>query len=440
MLLVSKFGGSSLSSEVQFRKVRTIVEENVNRRVVIVSALGKRAHEDNKMTDLLYLLHAHLKHGVAYDTLWNTIEQRFLNVKEELKLNYEIEADLLKLKEELNQPNLSVDYLVSRGEYLTAHLMSEYLGYQFIDAKDVIVFLPNGKIDLETSRQRLLETLPDDYKIVIPGFYGAYPNGRIKLLNRGGSDITGAIIANCLEAKKYENWTDVSGILMADPRIIDNPAAISRLTYEELSELSYMGANVLHEETIYPIRKLNIPIHIKNTNDPHAEGTLICEQYDGENEMVTGIAGKKDFVSITIYKNHMSTELGFLRKAMEIFERFQINIEHVPTGIDNIGVIVSEKAVETCLYDLVETLKTELAADEVLVKEKLALVSVVGRKKIGHIGITSSIFKALGQANIGISLIAQSPRELNIVIGVQNNDYIQAIQALYKELVECHLH
>lgn len=439
MLLVAKFGGSSLSSEIQFKKVKAIIEEDDNRRIIVVSALGKRANEDNKMTDLLYLLHAHIKHGVSYHPLWETIEQRFLKVKEELKLSQNIITDLALLKEELEQPNLCVDYLVSRGEYLTARLMSEYLGYQFMDAKDFIIFHPNGQIDLETSRERLIAKLPKDYKIVIPGFYGAYPKGRIKLMNRGGSDITGAIIANCLQADKYENWTDVSGILMVDPRIIKNPAAISRLTYEELSELSYMGANVLHEETVHPIRKLNIPIYIKNTNAPNDLGTLICEENEDENELITGIAGKKDFVSITIYKNHMSTELGFLRKTMQIFERFQVNIEHVPTGIDNIGVIVSAESVDKCLYDLVETLKVELSADEVLVKNELALVTIVGRKKMGNVNLTAAIFKALAHEEIGISLIAQSPRELNIVIGVQNSDYILAIQTLYRELVECHL-
>ena len=437
MLLVSKFGGSSLSSEIQFKKVKTIIEENGNRRAIVVSALGKRADEDNKITDLLYLLHAHITHGVSYDSLWETIEQRFLIVKKELNLTIPIESYLAELKEQLNQSNLCVDYLVSRGEYFTALLMSEYLDYQFIDAKDVIRFYPNGTVDLETTRQRLLEKLPKDFKFIIPGFYGAYPNGHIKLLSRGGSDITGSIISYCLKATKYENWTDVSGILIADPRIIPNPIAISRLSYEELSELSYMGANVLHEETIYPVRKLNIPIHIKNTNEPHAEGTLICESYEGENELVTGIAGVKDYVSITIYKNHMSTEVGFLRKTMEIFERFQINIEHVPTGIDNVGVIVSGKSVHKCLYDLVETLKVELNADEVIIKDNLSLITVVGHKKLGNIKVTSTIFKALALEAIDISLIAQSPRELNVVIGVRNDDFVRAIQTLYKELVEC---
>lgn len=439
MLLVAKFGGSSLSSESQFEKVKNIVQEDGNRRVVIVSALGKRADEDNKMTDLLYLLHAHIKHGVCYHSLWESIKGRFLKVKEGLNLSENITKDLAILEEQIKQPNICVEYLVSRGEYLTARLMSEYLGYQFMDAKDIIVFTANNQINLKTSALKLKDKLPQDYKVVIPGFYGANPNGQIKLLHRGGSDITGAIVANCLHANKYENWTDVSGVLMANPRIVNNPTAIDRLTYEELSELSYMGANVLHEQAIYPVRKLNIPIHIKNTNAPNDSGTLIFGQYKDEKNMITGIAGKKDFLSITIHKHHMSTELGFLRKAMQIFENFNVNIEHVPTGIDNIGVIVSAESVDKCLYELVERLKLELNADEVLVQRDLALIAVVGRKKIGEAGITASIFKALAQEGIEISLIAQSPRQLNIVIGVKNGDYMLAIQTLYKELVECYL-
>jgi len=439
MLFVAKFGGSSLSSETQFQKVKKIVEDHPARRVIVVSALGKRAHEDNKLTDLLYLLYAHIKHGVSFTALWETIEQRFLTVKQELGLTYDLARDLEALKNELAHSSLTVDYLVSRGEYLTAKLMSEYLGYKFVDAKDVIMFAPNGKVDLNASRQKLTHLLAEDFKIVIPGFYGAYPNGKIKLLDRGGSDITGSIVANCLQADKYENWTDVPGILMADPRIIPTPVPIASITYEELSELSYMGANVLHEEAIYPIRQLNIPIHIKNTNEPDANGTLICDQTAEKSEMITGIAGKKDFVSITIYKNHMSSELGFLSRVMDIFKQFNINIEHVPTGIDNIGVIVSAASVEKCLYDLTETLKVQLKANEVSVKEQIALITVVGKNMISSIGLSGTIFQALGQEQIRVLLIAQSPRGLNVVIGVQNDDYIPAIQILYKELVECHL-
>jgi len=435
MSIVSKFGGSSLSSEIQFKKVKKIIKENPERCIVVVSALGKRANEDNKVTDLLYLLHAHIKHGVAYDSLWETIKQRFLNVKQELNLAYNINQELSLLKDQLTSSVPTVDYLVSRGEYLTAKLMSEYLDFDFIDAKDVIIFQPNGKIDLDKSRKQLLQILPKDLKVVIPGFYGAYLDGKIKLLDRGGSDITGSIVASCLGASKYENWTDVSGVLMADPRIIKNPATIPNLTYEELTELAYMGASVLHEETIHPIRDLNIPVHIKNTNQPHADGTLICNQFEGNKNMITGISGKKDFISITIYKNHMSSEVGFLHRTLEIFNRYDINIEHLPTGIDHVGVIVSAQCVDTCLYDLIESLKVELNIDEVTVKKEIALITIVGREIIKNPGLSGVIFQALGEKHINVLLIAQSPRELNIVIGVQNSDYIPATQILYEKLV-----
>lgn len=435
MLTVTKFGGSSLSWEAQFKKVKSIVQSDPNRRVVVVSALGKRQSSDNKMTDLLYLISAHIRHGVSYDAMWETIVSRFIAVKEELGLAYDVAADLELLREELSGQNVNEEYLVSRGEYLTAKLIAEYLGHEFIDAKDVIVFQPNGIIDLAKSREKLQARILDHSKVVIPGFYGAFPSGVIKLFNRGGSDITGAIVASCLNAAKYENWTDVPGVLMADPRIIDNPVPVSQLSYEELSELSYMGANVLHEETIYPIRDLNIPIHIKNTNDPEAAGTIISDSIDGRPQRISGISGKKDFISLTIYKNHMSTEVGFLRRALAIFERYQLNVEHVPTGIDHVGIIISGAAVENRLDDLVQTLTTELCADEVTVKQNISLITIVGSQLIGCSKLTASIFTALAKENINIQLIAQSPREVNMIIGVANEDYLTAIQALYGELV-----
>jgi len=435
MLIVTKFGGSSLSWEAQFKKVKNIVKADPNRRVVVVSALGKRESDDNKMTDLLYLIAAHIKHGVSYDAMWQTIVSRFIAVKEELELSYDVAADLELLRQELSSKNVHEEYLVSRGEYFTAKLISEYLGHDFIDAKDVIIFQSNGTIDLEASRQKLQARITADSKVVIPGFYGAFPSGVIKLFNRGGSDITGAIVASCLNAAKYENWTDVPGVLMADPRIITNPVPVSQLSYEELSELSYMGANVLHEETIYPIRALNIPIHIKNTNDPEAQGTIISDTCDSRPQGIAGISGKKNFVSLTIYKNHMSTEVGFLRRALAIFERYQLNVEHVPTGIDHVGIIISGSAIENRLDDLVQTLTTELGADDVTVKTDISLITIVGKRMIGCAQLTASIFGALAKQNIAIQLIAQSPREVNMIIGVSNENYLGAIQALYEELV-----
>ena len=435
MLTITKFGGSSLSWEAQFKKVKNIVQSDLNRRVVVVSALGKREKDDNKMTDLLYLIAAHIRHGVAYDSMWETIVSRFVAVKEELKLSYDVAADLELLRKQLNSKPVNEEFLVSRGEYFTAKLIAEYLGHEFIDAKDVIFFQPNGSIDLDKSKEALQKRVGSQTKAVIPGFYGAFPSGMIKLFNRGGSDITGAIVASCLTAAKYENWTDVPGVLMADPRIVPNPQPVSQLCYEELSELSYMGANVLHEETIYPIRALNIPIHIKNTNDPEAQGTIISDGIQDRSQQIAGISGKQDFISLTIYKNHMSTEVGFLRRALAIFERYQLNVEHVPTGIDHVGIIISAAEIEGRLDDLVQTLTEELGADDVAVKSGISLITIVGRQMIGCPKLTASIFTALAKESITVQMIAQSPREINMIIGIANEDFLKAIKALYEELV-----
>lgn len=418
MLIVTKFGGSSLSSRSQFQKVKAIIDEDPNRQVVVVSALGKGEGEVNKLTDLLFLIAAHIRHGVNYDLHWETIEKRFLSVKNQLGLTYDVSSELAELRQSLDQDRVSEEFLVSRGEYLTGKLMSEYLGFEFVDAKDVIMFHPSGEVDLKLSRERLQQAIPPQTKVVIPGFYGAYLSGRVKLLNRGGSDITAAIVASCLEADKYENWTDVPGVLMADPRIITEPVSVAELTYEELSELSYMGANVLHEETIYPIRDLNIPIHIKNTNDPGAPGTVISDRPTNQKSRISGISGKKDFLSINIFKNKMSTEVGFLRKVFSIFERYQINVEHVPTGIDHVGIILSAQEAGEQLDSLLEALARELGADEITLKEDLSLITIVGQKIISDARAAQAIFTALAREGISVQLIAQSPREINMMVGV----------------------
>jgi len=436
-MLVCKFGGSSLSSQSQFKKVKNIIESDAQRQVIVVSALGKRENSDNKLTDLFYVIHTHAKHDICYAGLWQEISGRFVDVKKELGLTFDIEAELAEIKSALDANLLSVDDLVSRGEYLTARLMSEYLNFDFIDAKDVIIFGANGDIDMKETKKKLRNAVDKGQKVVIPGFYGAYLNGKIKLFGRGGSDISGAIVAASLGADKYENFTDVSGVLMADPRIIDHPPAISGLTYEELSELTYMGASVLHEASAHPVRDARIPIHIKNTNAPDAPGTLICDDANSQiTTMVTGISGKKDFLSFTIYKNYMSTEVGFLQKMLAIFERYRVNIEHVPTGIDHVGVVVLANEVTHCLEDLIDVLTCELNADEVIVKEGIALITIVGRGLIEDAVFLGRTFTALGSIGINISFIAQSPKKLNIILGVKNEDYVEATKALYDELVK----
>lgn len=435
-MLVCKFGGSSLSSESQFKKVKKIIESDSNRQVIVVSALGKRESFDNKLTDLFYVIHAHTQHGICYDLLWQEVTTRFKDVKTILGLTVDIETSLLEIKAALDKNILSVDELVSRGEYLTAHLMADYLDYTFIDAQEVIIFGANGDVDIDLTTEKLLAALPAGTKAVIPGFYGAYQSGKIKLFERGGSDISGAIIAAVLKADKYENFTDVSGVLMADPRIIDNPLAIAGLTYEELSELTYMGANVLHEASSHPVQDAGIPIHIKNTNNPDAQGTLICDDFDAATTTkITGISGKKNVLSFSIYKRHMSIEVGFLQRTLAIFARYNVNIEHVPTGIDHVSVVVMAECIAHCLEELVETLKSELNADEVLVKDGIALITIVGRGIVEDATFLGRAFTALGRYGINISFTSQSPKKLNIILGVSNNDYIQATKALYEELV-----
>lgn len=433
MIVVTKFGGSSLSCATQFKKVKNIVLSSEKRKIVVVSALGKRNKDDTKITDLLYILHAHLKYSVPYEDIWNMIYSRFVGVKNELEINYDIESELNKLHNELSK-SISEDYLVSRGEYLTALLMSSFLGYTFVDASSLISFGYDGILEEKTTSTNIKNAFEKYGSIVIPGFYGSYPNGQAKLLSRGGSDVTGAIIASSLNAELYENWTDVSGILAADPKIVPSPKAIKEITYVELRELSYMGASVLHEETVFPVQQMNIPINLKNTNDPENPGTLIKNICNDDSNIVTGIAGKKDFVSFNVFKNHLSNEIGFLRKSLSIFERYNVSVEHIPSGIDSFSVVVSKESVEKCKFDIITELKKELAA-EITIEDDIALVAIVGRNMAKRAGICGTIFSTLGSKNINIKLLAQGPSELNIIIGVSSNDYNLTVRTLYDNLI-----
>lgn len=434
MLKVVKFGGSSLSEEKQFKKVYDIVKSDSERRIVVVSALGKRDSHDSKITDLLYILHAHIKFSVPYDDIWNMIEKRFIDVKESLKLDFDIKSELDHIHSELKK-GISEDYLVSRGEYLTAKLMASYLGYTFKDAKDLIKFDYEAKIDYDKTEPLVKEAFITSEKIVVPGFYGSYPNGDIKLLSRGGSDVTGSILAKSIHADLYENWTDVSGILVADPRIVENPMAIKEITYHELRELSYMGANVLHEETIFPIQSLNIPINIKNTNRPMDSGTLILDECSDNTQPITGIAGKKNFISFSIFKNHMSNEIGYVRKVLSLFERYNVSIEHIPTGIDTVSIVCSADSVEKYKYEIVQELKSSLGADNVSVMEELSLIAVVGRNMKGYIGLSGKLFSVLGEEKINVRMIAQGPEEINIILGIDTKDYDRTIRLIYDNLI-----
>lgn len=435
MLKITKFGGSSVANAQQFAKVKAIIEADPARRFVVVSASGRENKKDNKVTDLLYLIEAHIKYSVDHMPLFELIKERFISIKKDLNLTYPIEEELEALRKELNK-SISTDYLVSRGEYLTAKLMAEYLGFPFVDAKKLITFRYDGKIDYEATKYRLDAFLKKNDRFVIPGFYGSLPDGTVKVMTRGGSDITGSILARLLDADVYENWTDVSGILMADPRIVKNPKRIHTITYSELRELSYMGASVLHEEAIFPVKEKNIPIHILNTNHPEEGGTIIVEEDDSKSkQVITGIAGKKNFTVVAIYKNHMSDEVGIIRRALEVFEHYRISIEHIPSGIDSFSIVVNTEDVKDVIYDIVGDIKRACNADSVKVIDGISLIATVGRHMMYRPGISGQLFATLGRNDINIRMIAQGSDEINIVVGVEDKDFEKTIAAIYNEFV-----
>ena len=436
MIKVAKFGGSSVADAGQFKKVRDIVRSDPDRMYVVASASGKRFADDNKITDLLLLVNAHIAYHVDCSQLLKDIETRFVEIADELGVKYPISEKFEEFSSVIK--SLSPEYIVSRGEWFTARLMAEYLGLPFLDAADVIVFHHDGTVDMERTQIRLRDASVRLGRFVLPGFYGATVDGTIKLFKRGGGDITGAIVARCLDAGVYENWTDVSGFLSADPRIVDNPRTIHRITFDEMRELSYMGASVLQEEAIFPVREVGIPIQIKNTNLPEKRGTIIRETAeDNEREhLITGIAGKKDFMAVHIQKAHMSNKVGFLRRALTIFERYGVSIEHVPTGVDSFGVVVNGADVKDTIYSIVNDLQQELKPDVINVVDQLALISVVGRNMNRRAGTSGRIFGALGEAGINIRMITQSSQEISIIMGVNNADFDRAINVIYQTFVE----
>ena len=438
MLKVVKFGGSSMADAKQFAKVRSIVQADPARRVVVVSAAGKRSPDDHKLTDLLYLCYAHLQYGVSCDSVFQMIADRYVSIRDECGLNTDIESELAALRAQMER-GISQDELVSRGEYFSALLMADYLGFDFLDAKLWLKFKFDGSIDQEASYEEL-RRLAEGRSVVIPGFYGVMPDGRIRTLTRGGSDITGALAAAALDADVYENWTDVSGILMADPRIVENPLPIERITYNELRELSFVGAQVLHEGTVFPVREKNIPLNIRNTNDPDHPGTLIMEEFDdsedAEHRFITGIAGKKNFSIVTIAKNGMSSTVGTFRQIFEIFESHGVSIEYAPSGIDCLSLVVSSDKVAPCLYSILGEIQKALKPDSIHVTENISIVAAVGRKMVFQPGVSGKIFATLGENGINIRMISQGPDELNIIVGVDTKDFASTIQVLYNSFVK----
>lgn len=437
MLKVAKFGGSSMADAKQFEKVRDIVRADPARKVIVVSASGKRSADDHKLTDLLYLCYAHLQYGVSCDAIFQMICDRYIAIRDECGLNVDIEAELDVLRRQM-RAGISEEELVSRGEYFSALLMADYLGYSFLDAELWVRFQFDGSIDKEASYAEL-QRLADGRSVVIPGFYGVTPDRKIRTFSRGGSDITGALAAAALNADVYENWTDVSGILMADPRIVDDPQAIPEVTYDELRELSYSGAQVLHEDSIFPVREKNIPVNIRNTNDPDAPGTMIQESFSGDvdpDRFITGITGKKDFSIISLTKRGMSNQVGVLRRVLSVLERHNISVDYVPNGIDNVSVVLPTAAVEKELYTIMAEIKKEAQPDTLDVHHHIAVVAAVGRKMAFRPGISGRIFKALGESGINIRMINQGPDELNIIFGVDNKDFKEAIRVLYNSFVK----
>ena len=435
MIKVAKFGGSSVADAGQFKKVRDIVRADHDRRFVVVSASGKRFPSDNKITDLLLLVNAHIAYHVDCTALLKDIEQRYVDIAEELGLKYPIARKFEEFSAVIK--SLSPEYIVSRGEWFTGQLMAEYLGIPFLDAADVMVFHHDGTVDMTRTATRVNDAVARLGTFVLPGFYGSTVDGTIKLFQRGGGDITGAILARCLDAGVYENWTDVSGFLAADPRIVEKPRSIKRITFDEMRELSYMGASVLQEEAIFPVREANIPIQIKNTNDPEARGTVIRESA-AERELehlITGIAGKKDFLAVHVQKAHMSSAVGFVRRALSVFERYGVSVEHIPTGVDSFGIVVNGADVKDTIYSIVNDLQQELKPDSVNIVDQLALISVVGRNMSRRAGTSGRIFGALGEAGINIRMITQSSQEISIIMGVNNSDFDRAIRVIYDKFV-----
>ena len=435
---VVKFGGSSMADAGQYRKIRDILLADPDRRVVIVSAAGKRNKQDHKITDLLYLCYAHTQYGVDCSGVFEMITSRYREIARDLGLSIDLEPEFAALKAKLDNKTITQDELASRGEYFSARLMADFLGFQFIDAADWIKFRFDGSVDQETSYEtlRMLVTGPG---VVIPGFYGQLPDGKIKTFTRGGSDITGALAAAALDADVYENWTDVSGILMADPRIVENPQTIPQVTYDELRELSYSGAQVLHEGTIFPVREKNIPLNIRNTNDPDHPGTMIREHFDVDTDpsrFLTGITGKKDFTIISLSKRGMSNQVGVLRRVLTVLERHNISVDYVPNGIDNVSVVLPTEAVASSLYTILGEIQKEVEPDTLDVHDQIAVVAAVGRKMAFRPGISGKIFATLGEAGINIRMINQGPDELNIIFGVENRDFRDAIRVLYNSFVK----
>ncbi len=434
-VIVTKFGGSSLADAAQFIKVKNILAMDSERKFVVPSAPGKRGPGDDKITDLLYAAHATASAGKTHRHLLERIRARYEEIAEELHLSFDLQAEFDEIDRAL-QKGASRDYAASRGEYLNGKLLAAYLGFPFVDAKEVIRFTKDGRLLEEETNALIGEKLSDMARAVVPGFYGADEDGAIHTFSRGGSDVSGALVARAVNADIYENWTDVTGFRMADPRIVPDAQYIATITYRELRELSYMGATVLHEEAVFPVRKAGIPTNIRNTNDPRHPGTMIRANLGQDNaHVITGIAGHKGFTVVSIEKDMMNAELGFGRRVLQAFEEYNVSFEHLPTGIDTMCVVVHEKELAPHKEEVLARIKELVEPDQVTVSEHLALIATVGRGMVRAFGTAARLFTAISSQGISIRTIDQGSSELNIIVGVDEDDFEPAIKAIYDAFV-----
>lgn len=437
MVKVLKFGGSSLADAEQFKKVAAIIKAEPERRYVVASAPGKRFSEDIKVTDMLYDCYKLVKENQPIDDAFALIENRYNGIINDLGIELDLQPEFDRIKNAIVH-HAGRDYIASRGEYLNSMVLASFIGYDFIDAEEGIFFKDNGTLDTEKTNEELSAILENHTRAVIPGFYGVMPNGTIKTFSRGGSDITGSIVARAIKADIYENWTDVSGMLMADPRCVKDPKVIPVITYAELRELSYMGATVMHEDAIFPVREMGIPINIRNTNAPQDAGTMIVASVESNkvDTIITGVAGKTGFSVIAIEKDMMNSEVGFGRNVLEVLENYNICFEHLPSGIDTMSVVVNDHDFLPHRIAIVNDIMKRTKADAVNVYGGIALIAVVGRGMTGSKGTASRLFKAIAEGDINIRMIDQGSSELNIIVGVAEEDYVKALNAIYHEFVK----
>ena len=440
-LKTAKFGGTSLADAAQIRKVQAIVESDPDRRYVVPSAPGKRTKDDRKITDLLYLCHDHARQRIAIDEVWSLIADRYRQIVSELGLKLDLTPALDETRtriEETGANGGTADFAASRGEYLNGLIIAELLGYTFVDAAEVIFFTEQGRLDTARTYEAVGRRLGSLQRAVVPGFYGAMPDGSIKTFSRGGSDISGAIIARGVKADVYENWTDVSGLLMADPRIVENPRVIETITYKELRELAYMGATVLHDEAVFPVREAGIPVNIRNTNDPEAPGSLIFRGGTTAKPTqfaISGIAGRKDFTVLALEKAMMNAELGFGRRVLSALEVNGVSYEHTPSGIDTMSVVIADDQLKGKLDKVLDDIRVECRPDALDVFPGMALIATVGRGMAHVPGTAAKVFNALAQARINVRMIDQGSSEINIIVGVETADFERAVRAIYAAFV-----